>query len=89
MQAFLGTDKLLIPYDLKVLTITQEQADALIGLARSKALHQGFPERKATAGNLAFPFSPSDFSGGAVYEFSLYHLTDLPLEFNVEMQVIS
>ena len=67
---------------------TQEQADALIGLARSKALHQGFPERKATAGNLAFPFSPSDFSGGAVYEFALYHLTDLPLAFNVEMRVI-
>ena len=62
---------------------TQEQADALIGLARSKALHQSFPERKATAGNLAFPFSPSDFSGGAVYEFALYHLTDLPLKFTV------
>ena len=63
---------------------TQEQADALIGLARSKALHQSFPERKATAGNLAFPFSPSDFSGGAVYEFALYHLTDLPLKFTVK-----
>ena len=74
---------------IEAIAPTQEQADALIGLARSKALHQGFPERKATAGNLAFPFSPSDFSGGAVYEFSLYHLTDLPLEFNVEMQVIS
>ena len=67
---------------------TQEQADALIGLARSKALHQSFPERKATAGNLAFPFSPSDFSGGAVYEFALYHLTDLPLKFTVkEMEI--
>ena len=67
---------------------TQEQADALVALARSKALHQGFPERKATAGNLAFPFSPSDFSGGAVYEFALYHLTDLPLEFEVKNMVI-
>ena len=67
---------------------TQEQADALIALARSKALHQGFPDRKATAGNLAFPFSPSDFSGGAVYEFALYHLTDLPIEFNVQTVVI-
>ncbi len=67
---------------------TQDQADALIALARSKALHQGFPDRKATAGNLAFPFSPSDFSGGAVYEFALYHLTDLPLEFNVQTVVI-
>lgn len=67
---------------------TQEQADALIGLARSKALHQGFPERKATAGNLAFPFSPSDFSGGAVYEFALYHLTDLKLDFIPEIRII-
>jgi hypothetical protein len=73
---------------IEAIAPTQEQADALIGLARSKALHQGFPERKATAGNLAFPFSPSDFSGGAVYEFALYHLTDLPLHFNVEMRVI-
>ena len=67
---------------------TQEQSDALIGLARSKALHQGFPDRKATAGNLAFPFSPSDFSGGEVYEFALYHLTDLPLEFTPEFMVL-
>ena len=65
---------------------TQEAADALVALARSKALHQGFPERKATAGNLAFPFSPSDFSGGAVYEFALYHLTDLPVEVAVTME---
>ncbi len=67
---------------------TQEQSEALIGLARSKALHQGFPDRKATAGNLAFPFSPSDFSGGAVYEFALYHLTDLPLHLETETMVI-
>ena len=67
---------------------TQEQADALIGLARSKALHQSFPGRKATAGNLAFPFSPSDFSGGEVYEFALYHLSDLPLNFEIKEMVI-
>lgn len=73
---------------IEAIAPSQEQADALVALARSKALHQGFPERKATAGNLAFPFSPSDFSGGAVYEFALYHLTDLPLKFNVEKVVI-
>ncbi|MBE6408317.1 MAG: DUF1446 domain-containing protein [Lentisphaerae bacterium] len=73
---------------IEAIAPSQEQADALIGLARSKALHQGFPDRKATAGNLAFPFSPSDFSGGAVYEFALYHLTDLPLEFEVKTMVI-
>ena len=73
---------------IEAVAATQEKADALVGLARSKALHQGFPDRKATAGNLAFPFSPSDFSGGAVYEFALYHLTDLPLEFEVKEIVV-
>ena len=73
---------------IEAIAPTQEQSDALIGLARSKALHQGFPDRKATAGNLAFPFSPSDFSGGAVYEFALYHLTDLKLDFEVKTMVI-
>lgn len=73
---------------IEAIAPTQEQADALVALARSKALHQGFPCRKATAGNLAFPFSPSDFSGGEVYEFALYHLTDLPLEFEVKTMVI-
>ncbi len=53
---------------------TQELADTLVSLARSSALHQAFPGRKATAGNLAFPCSPSDFSAGEVYEFGLYHL---------------
>ena len=67
---------------------SQEQADALIGLARSKALHQGFAGRKATAGNLAFPFSPSDFQGGAVYDFALYHLIDLPVPFAMETLTI-
>jgi hypothetical protein len=41
---------------------------------RSTLLHQGYPGRIATAGNLAFPFSPSDLKMGPVYEFSLYHL---------------
>ena len=73
---------------IEAIAPSQEQADALLGLARSKALHQGFPERKATAGNLAFPLSPSDFQGGAVYEFALYHLTDLPLNFEPQIMVI-
>jgi len=53
---------------------TQELADRVLKLARSTALHQHFDGRKTTAGNLAFPFSPSDFSGGPVYEFAVYHL---------------
>ena len=53
---------------------TQALADRVLTLARATALHQHFDGRKTTAGNLAFPFSPSDFSGGAVYEFAIYHL---------------
>jgi len=53
---------------------TQEIADTICSFARSTMLHYGYPGRKSTAGNLAFPYSPSDVSAGAVYEFSIYHL---------------
>ena len=53
---------------------TQEQANTVCSLTRSTLLHYGYPGRVATAGNLAFPFSPSDVQAGTVYEFSLYHL---------------
>ena len=52
----------------------QESADAICSFARSSMLHYGYAGRKSTAGNLAFPYSPSDFRAGAVYEFSIYHL---------------
>ncbi len=53
---------------------TPEAADTLCSLTRSTLLHFGYEGRIATAGNLAFPFSPSDLRAGAVYEFSVYHL---------------
>ncbi|MCL2576278.1 MAG: DUF1446 domain-containing protein [Defluviitaleaceae bacterium] len=53
---------------------TVANADTICSFARSTLLHFGYEGRKSTAGNLAFPFSPSDFSGGAVYGFSLYCL---------------
>ena len=56
---------------------TQEKADTVCALARCLALHYGFEDRKSTAGNIAFPFSPSDFSGGAIYEFNIYHLMEV------------
>ena len=49
---------------------TPEAADTLRSLTRSTLLHLGYPARIATAGNLYFPFSPSDLRAGAVYEFS-------------------
>ncbi|MEV0372931.1 acyclic terpene utilization AtuA family protein [Streptomyces sp. NPDC050636] len=60
---------------------SQHLADTLCGFARSTMLHFGYPGRLSTAGNLAFPYSPSDFHAGEVYEWSVYHLmaTDDPL----------
>lgn len=53
---------------------TQDQADTICGFARSTMLHFGYEGRISTAGNLAFPFSPSDCKVGEVYEFNVYHL---------------
>ncbi len=66
-----------IGFMIEAIAPTQKLADSILSLARSTALHQPFEGRKTTAGNLAFPFSPSDLSGGEVYEFSLYHLMNV------------
>lgn len=56
---------------------TQDIANTVCSFARSTMLHYGYEGRIATAGNLAFPYSPSDFKVGAVYNFSLYHLIEI------------
>lgn len=56
---------------------TQEIADTICSFFRSTLLHYGYPGRKSTAGNLAFPYSPSDTSTGAVYQFNVYHLLEV------------
>lgn len=69
----------------------QEAANGLCAYARSSLLHEGYPGRISTAGNLAFPYSPSDTPCGPVFEFSLYHLMSVrdPLElFPVEIEEI-
>ena len=53
---------------------TQDLANTICATARSTMLHYGYKGRRATAGNLAFPYSPSDFHAGEVYAFSVYHL---------------
>lgn len=55
---------------------TQAHADTICAFARSTMLHYGYTGRRATAGNLAFPYSPSDFHAGEVFVFSLYHLIE-------------
>jgi len=76
---------------IEVVAPTQSAASYVLSLARSSYLHCTFPGRKATAGNLAFPFSPSDFEGGDVYDFSVYHLmtvADQNALFPVELESI-
>lgn len=73
---------------MEVIAQSQEIADMICGSLRSTLLHYGYGGRKSTAGNLAFPFAPSDISYGPVYEFSVYHLMEIedplalfPIEF--------
>jgi hypothetical protein len=53
---------------------TEAGSETICALTRSTLLHYGYPGRISTAGNLAFPFSPSDMKMGEVFEFSVYHL---------------
>lgn len=59
---------------IEAVAAKQQSADSACSIARSTMLHYGYPGRIATAGNLAFPFSPSDIRAGEVYVFSIYHL---------------
>lgn len=61
----------------EVLAKTQELANAICATLRSTYLHYGYEGRKSTAGNLAFPFAPSDVTFGPVYQFSVYHLLEV------------
>lgn len=56
---------------------TPELAETVCAMARSLTLHWAYPGRIATAGNLAFPFSPADLPAGPVYEFNIYHLLEI------------
>ncbi len=75
---------------LEAVSPTQAEADSLCSLGRTTLLHYGYPGRIATAGNLAFPFSPSDIPMGEVYRFSIYHLMEADPErfFPVTVQEI-
>jgi hypothetical protein len=77
---------------LEAVAESQDLANTICGFARSTMLHYGYPGRISTAGNLAFPYSPSDFKGGDVFRFSLYHLltvTDPCTLFPVQLADVS
>lgn len=76
---------------IEVVAKSQELANTICSFARSTMLHYGYPDRVGTAGNLAFPYSPSDIKAGKVYEFSIHHLLKVenPCElFSIEIDDI-
>ena len=62
---------------MEVVAVTQEMADTICAFARATLMHHHYPGRKATAGNLALPFAPSDVPLGPVYRFNVYHLLEV------------
>lgn len=70
-----------IPHELgiigEVIADTQQIAHSVCSFAHGVLLHIPFEKRKSVAGNLAFPYSPSDFDLGEVFEFSIYHLLEV------------
>ena len=74
-------DRASVPIEIgiviDVIAPTQLEADTVCSVTRSTLLHYGYPGRISTAGNLAFPFSPSDLAAGPVFEFSVYHLLEI------------
>ncbi len=65
---------------------TEEITKLVITTARGRVMHYDYPGRKSTAGNLAFPYSPSEHSLGPVYEWSAYHLIEVD-EFSEVYQI--
>ncbi|ACI19214.1 acyclic terpene utilization AtuA family protein [Dictyoglomus thermophilum] len=59
---------------IEVVGKDQDHVKTIVGFLRSSLLHYGYENRISTAGNLAFPFSPSETIWGEVYEFGIYHL---------------
>ena len=65
---------------MEVIAKNRELTKTIIAFTRSTLLHIGYKGKKSTAGNLVILFSPSDFDGGKVYEFSVHHLIEVTLE---------
>jgi hypothetical protein len=54
-----------------------ERAGAVARTTKQYLLHHGFPGRLSTAGNVAFPFTPPELSGGTAYRFNAYHIMEV------------
>lgn len=63
-----------IGFIIDVVAHTREAAQDVCSFIKTEMLHTDFEGRFATAGNLAFPYSPSLIEVGEAYQFSIHHL---------------
>ncbi|MBI3044439.1 MAG: acyclic terpene utilization AtuA family protein [Betaproteobacteria bacterium] len=65
---------------VEVVSPGEEDAKAVLAIARVVVPKVDFPGRLCKSGNMAFPFSPSDIPVGPTYKFSVFHVvrTDDP-----------
>ncbi len=61
---------------LEVVASDAALARTVAAVFKQNLLHHGYPGRLSTAGNLAFPFTPSELDGGPAFRFVLYHRLD-------------
>jgi len=59
---------------LEFIAPAAEQARTVAGVFKQALLHHAYPGRVATAGNLAFAFTPSELDAHEAYRFVLYHV---------------
>jgi hypothetical protein len=67
-----------VPHELGiVIDVVGDSQDLAYGACHQVSgalLHYHHPGQLNTSGNLAFPYSPSEFKAGPVFEFTAYHL---------------
>jgi hypothetical protein len=59
---------------LEFIAPTAEEARTVAVVFKQALLHHGYPGRVATAGNLAFAFTPSELDAHEAFRFVLYHV---------------
>ncbi|MGB9668118.1 MAG: acyclic terpene utilization AtuA family protein [Thermosulfidibacteraceae bacterium] len=74
IRTFGEREKVLI---LEAVSKNEELAKAIVSWARSFLMHYHYPGRKATSGNLAIIYSPSEMEVGDTYAFNIHHLVKL------------
>ncbi|MCY3877432.1 MAG: acyclic terpene utilization AtuA family protein [Rhodobacteraceae bacterium] len=78
LEPVAGADPHEIGILINVVANDQDLASAVAMYVRGTLQHASYPGIIATAGNLAYPFSPFSVPVGPAYRFAVYHL--LPLE---------